>query len=287
MNLGATNIATLKLGSQQVSRVMLGSVEVWANMDADAAAYIAAIEGDGITVSATQKSALDAFYRAGKADGWYSALKRMYLPIWAAATPNARCMVSGMSGSFVGGVTPAAGYVQGNGTNGYLNSGLSYGTAGLSAGSAMIGELVYAAETRSPYNAYNGCGGSGVERFSMGQGTDSEMVFFHPNTTDRHQLAPPQNGIFVGSSTATNARYLMRRNTSGVSSGSSTANHTTNVPNIDIFFMARNSNGAPTFWSNKQLGACFFGTGINLATAEDFTLALKTLWETCTGLTLP
>jgi hypothetical protein len=42
MNLGASAITTLKLGSQQVSRVMLGSVEVWANMDADVAAYVAA-----------------------------------------------------------------------------------------------------------------------------------------------------------------------------------------------------------------------------------------------------
>jgi hypothetical protein len=32
MNLGATNIATLKLGSQQVSRVMLGSAEAWSDI---------------------------------------------------------------------------------------------------------------------------------------------------------------------------------------------------------------------------------------------------------------
>jgi hypothetical protein len=87
-------------------------------LDPDARAYIAAVETAGGTVSATQRTAVSDFYRAGKSAGWYSSIKRLYLPIWASAAPNAIDMIGLTSGTFIGTVTHAAGYAQGDGTTG-------------------------------------------------------------------------------------------------------------------------------------------------------------------------
>jgi hypothetical protein len=284
MNLGATNIATLKLGSQQVSRVMLGSVEVWANMDADAAAYIAAIEGDGITVSATQKSALDAFYKAGKADGWYSALKRMYLPIWAAETPNARCMVSGTSGSFVGGVTHEAGYVVGNGTTGYFEVDTTINPLGISGSNAMLVAAIKTVTTTSA--ALHGLRDAATARFYIGAISSTTQSFRCPVTTTVGDMNIGRSpGVLVGVSAATNLRYLVHDGGTLTDTSASTII----LPNIVPFFMASNNNGSGATWfSNEHHGMYGIGTAPpSIPLAESLQSAVRTLWETCTGLTLP
>jgi hypothetical protein len=51
--------------------------------------------------------------------------------------------------------------------------------------------------------------------------------------------------------------------------------------------MAQNLVGSPSSISTTEFGAFMFGTGITSAQDALCTAALKTLWETCTGLTLP
>jgi hypothetical protein len=287
MNLGATNIATLKLGSQQVSRVMLGSVEVWANMDADAAAYIAAIEGDGITVSATQKSALDAFYKAGKSDGWYSAIKRMYLPIWANETPNARCMVSGTSGAFAGGVTHAAGYVKGDGTSGCFNTNTKPADIGVNSTTGMMSVLVNTLRTPNG-NAYHGCSSGAADRFSLGLDGGNDAWWFHSaNAYQFGQGLPFTVGILIGVTTAETTSFVKSRLSGGVTTKNYSGTSFGPTPDFSAHFMARNVEGIPSFYNNAQHGAFLFGVKMSEADADNLTLALKTLWETCTGLTLP
>lgn len=96
------------------------------------------------TLTKVKLDALDTFIRTGKSDGWYSSIKRMYLPIWAAAAPNAICMTSLTSGTFNGTVTHAAGYVQGDGSTGYFDPGAGSepNTLGMSNASATLFMLV-------------------------------------------------------------------------------------------------------------------------------------------------
>jgi len=56
------------------------------NFDADASAYITLIEGDGVSVSSAQKTAIHTFFKTGKSDGWYSHLKRAYFPVGRSCT---------------------------------------------------------------------------------------------------------------------------------------------------------------------------------------------------------
>jgi len=53
-------------------------------------------------------------------------------------------------------------------------------------------------------------------------------------------------------------------------------------PTVELFAMRSNFAG-----NDGRFG--LFGASLGLTTAQDdaFTLALKNLWETCTGLTLP
>jgi hypothetical protein len=289
MNLGASSIATLKLGSQQVSRVMLGGVEVWANMDPDAAAYIAAIEGDGIAVSATQKSALDAFYKAGKSDGWYSALKRMYLPIWAAATPNARCMVSGTSGSFVGTVAHEAGYVQGGGT-GYCDTGSTCATLGITRTDAygcFLAKTQLAGAAMGARNSVN-------QQFGMQRGATTALwsqIMTNATSGGGLHVVSLGDGNFNGVISHGNlpsGRFASRR--TAASRGEYLTAHTQagTPPTLAIYLMAQNLvDGTPNLLSTTEFGAFMIGAGITAEQDTLCTLALKTLWETCTGLSLP
>jgi hypothetical protein len=108
MNLGSSAIATLKLGSQQVSRVMLGSVEVWANMDADAVAYFDRITAAGSTISAGNKAAVNDFIVGCKADGIWTAIKASCLlagpdDLTGALVPLVGTAPTNVDGNFVAG----------------------------------------------------------------------------------------------------------------------------------------------------------------------------------------
>jgi hypothetical protein len=54
-------------------------------------------------------------------------------------------------------------------------------------------------------------------------------------------------------------------------------------------YMAWNNNGTISSFtpSTVQFGAYGMGLGMTPTQAENFSAGLKTLWETCTGLSLP
>jgi roadblock/LC7 domain-containing protein len=260
-------------------------------LDADAAAYISLVEGAGGTVSGAQSAALDTFYQTGKSEGWYASIKRMYLPIWAVASPNAICMISGISGSFVGGagVTHSSGYVMGNGSTGYFapDAGGSLGTLGISGGDSMMVALSKVTDgtgTTIPC----GLSGAGSERFQIVEdATGSKVQFQCPDFAVTVDFASTLAGVFVGSATATNDRHSSKRTTGAYVTDGNTTSDTSTLPDIVPYFMARNSNGTATLFSEAELGAYGYGTGITDAQVSSLSLAAKDLWEACTGLTLP
>ena len=257
----------------------------WNNTDPDAAAYIAAVVNAGGTVSATQRAAVNDFYRAGKSAGWYSSIKRMYLPIWASAAPNAIDMIGLTSGTFIGTVTYAAGYVQGDGSTGYfqmtgaVSSGLTTSSNGLFAlqltapsGTGLVGlignrnlpsQTLALSRINSTTLRYDTCDGS----------FNSLSVLLNLADTV---------GIFSAQRVNTSVN-IRRRTGSGVASlGGGTVAVGGTYPTVGLFAMRSNFAG-----NDGQFG--LFGASLGLTTAQDdaFTLALKNLWESTTGLTLP
>jgi len=254
-------------------------------LDPDAKAYILAVEAAGATVSGTQRTAINNFYKTGKSDGWYSSLKRMYLPIWGIAAPNAIDMIGLTSGTFVGGVTQGAGFVQGDNSTGYFNTSTALHSVGLNGTQSMHGVL--SLDDIGTDNV--GCFVGNTRMLLVNGATvTSQMVL---NTTTTALLSVSFTGVFVASRTSATSHTLYRRSTASgfQASAENTTTELLNLPNVAPWFAgAANSNGSPLRGTaTGRQGAYFFGDGLTSAQSTNFSLALKNLWETCTGLTLP
>ena len=258
-----------------------------AGIDPDAKAYINTIVSAGATVTSTQRNAINTFYKSAKSGGFYTPIKRFYLPIWGIAAPNAVDLITATSGTFVGGVTHGAGFIQGNGSTGYFNLGVSPQGVGIVPGSSSTFALVYQAQntfnsllaTTPSSNKAQGITRGSATAVQLQAGLNSAI-----NVTDT-----AGTGIYIESETAVNARYLRRRTTSGaVSLATNTTTPTGVYASFNIQALCGQSAANSRYgFSSAQTGG--FGVGLAMTTtqADAFTLAYKTLWETCTGLVLP
>jgi len=254
-------------------------------LDVDAKAYINAIVSAGATVNSTQRTAINNFVKAEKASSRWDSIKRFYLPIWGIASPNAICMKSVTSGTFVNAPTMGAGFVKGNGFSSYFDTGANCVDLGITPGSSHIFALVKAKTNSIAFTTNIG----------VSQASRKILRLVRNNTTDEAaagaQLnggAGTGNGIFIASETATNSRYLAQRNLSGYASRvTSTTSNADQYPSANVFSMSLSNNGTPTQYSEAELGAFGFGLVIPSSAASDYTLNIKNLWETCTGLTIP
>lgn len=257
------------------------------SLDSDAAAYITLLEGDGVSVSGAQKSAIDAFYVSGKSDGWYSKLKRFYFPVWNAAAPSARCLVSSTSGTFSGSISHNSGFVTGNGSNTHFDSGSTPSSMGIVTGDALLLRGIHSDDI-SVHDAFGVAQNSNSASLAMLNFSGGGTTYFRqPSQTAGVNMTEQGSyrGIYIGSSTATNSRFLLKRTTSGTTVVTNTASETTAIYDQNPHFLARR---LPTI-SNRTKGSEFawgLGNGLTQAQAEDCSLAIKTLWETVTGLTL-
>jgi len=255
--------------------------------DSDAASYVSLLRGDGVRLSLAQTAAIDTFYITGKAEGWYSKLKRFYFPVWNAAAPSARCLVSGTSGTFSGTISHNSGFVTGNGVNTHFDTGATPSAMGIVTGDALLLRGIHL-DDDSVHDACGVAQTASAQSLAMLNFQNGGTSYFRqPSNTTGVTMSGQSSyrGIYVGSSTATNARFLLKRTTSGTTVVSSASNDTTAIYNHNPHFLARR---LPTI-SNRTKGSEFawgLGNGLTQAQAEDCSLAIKTLWETVTGLTL-
>lgn len=269
-----------------ISRIMPIATE---SLDPDAAAYIALVEAaKGSAVTSTQRAAIDAFVRGEKSASRWDAIKRLYLPIWGVAAANAICLRSLTSGTFtVSGVTHAAGYVQGDGSTGSFRYDTTAAAVGMSASSGLIFALVYAASsgTGTLCGAMEGT----TYRATLGSGANSVTAELTGSGTAVYGGFAPRDGVLVADRSSTTALATYRRDSAGFSLvDSSTNTETLRAPQIQQTAMCRaRTNTTQDFYVDAKLGAHGIGVGLGAANVEDFTLAQKILWETCTGLTLP
>jgi hypothetical protein len=261
---------------------------VFEGLDPDAEGYIDAVVAAGGAVSGGQRSAINTFYKTGKADGWYSSLKRLYLPIWGVAAANAICMRSLTSGTFVGSVTHGAGFVLSDTTTGYMDTNVGITTLGLSLSSYHFAWLYKASSAKANSYLFGSQSGANVNRM------------FITGTTYTADLSSPTLGRVTGTvasgdrlgiftfSGAASARFLKRRKTSGVTTlGSTTTTITAQPNNVNVAFLALNTSGVVSNFCGEEIGA--FSIGLELTDAQDtaYSLALKNLWEGTTNLVLP
>lgn len=263
-------------------------------LDPDAKAYIAAVETAlSSSITADQKNAINDFFKTGKSAGWYSSIKRLYLPIWADAAANAIDMVTRTSGTFsASGVTHASGYIQGNGSSGYFDPGTSGNlqTLGMSGDNLhyMLGVILGGTTGSVPIGAWDGnadrrcqitdeLSPTSLNRFANPANLVTSTAA--NNDTDR-------TGILIGCSLAFDSRYLLRRKLAGTTIGANSANEVRTIPNAQPFILARNNTGTPSLFYDGQVFAAGYGLKISQSDAGLYSSAIKDLWETASGLTL-
>jgi len=258
--------------------------------DADALAYIAAVESAlGSSITGTQRTAINDFIVAEKAASRYTLLKRLYLPIWGQAAANAIDMISLTSGTFVGGVTHAAGYVQGNGTTGYFNSNLLASASGLTVASGSIFGLVKSQGVLTGNNYICGAldydSGGGCQLYTSSGGINGSYC----DTFDEwvSVYAPNKEGVILFSKQGGNRRTQIRKQAGFTTVTDASYSDIGSLPAYALYFMGLNEQGAASSFSVSQFGSYGIASGYTYAQAESFTLALKTLWEQCSGLSLP
>jgi hypothetical protein len=255
-------------------------------LDPDAKAYIAAVETAGATVSGGQKKAIDTFVKTGKSDGWYSSLKRLYLPIWASAAPNAIDMIGLGSGTFNGTVTHGAGFVQGDGSTGYFDFGVSPSTLAMSTDSLLAVYLNYENGT-AVFKRFIDAHNSGSQTMSTSQNPPTTITLDAGNNSTARLIATSDLTGIILNSRASGTTFIQRRITSGSSTiATATVASAGSMPTNPIYALAR-LQGGYTAGNNNKVGAYGVGLGLSSGNGENYSLALKNLWEGTTGLTLP
>ena len=263
-------------------------------LDPDAAAFIADVEAAlSSSILGFQKTAIDTFIKAGKSDGWWSSIKRLYLPIWADPAANAIDMITRTSGTFpvAGGVTHDAGYVQGNGTTGYFNIGASPAGLGMTTGTGHLSVLVYVADpTTAVFDCFIGAANAGNVGLTEIRDTNADIVsgFIGFGTGVSDAPSTGRNGLYVMNRSSSTSAKCHRRTTSAFATGTTITVAPTAVTTSNLYALGRNADGSLVFPTDARIGA--FGAGLGFAsdaTVAAYTLALKDLWEDCTLLTLP
>jgi len=261
-----------------------------AGLDPDAKAYANAVVATGATVSAAQKNAISDFVKTGKADGWYSSIKRLYLPIWGAASPNAIDIIGLTSGLFIGTLTHGAGFVQGNGTTGFFDIGSTPNALGMSTSGGSAFALVYEQDSRTDTRYFLGqTDGSNRRVFLRQDGSTAISTTLYNAGISVTNSSSARTGVFIGVVNTTSNRYLKRRASSGIAYTTTRTETDANIQSSarNVFAMALNNNGTVASWCDAKMGLYGLGLGFSDSDGNKFTLALKTMWETCTGLTIP
>ena len=261
---------------------------VFEGLDPNAKGYINAVVAAGGTVSGTQKSAINTFVKTGKSDGWYSSLKRLYLPIWGVAAPNAIDMMELGSGTFNGTVTHGAGYVQGDGSTGYFSFLTSLSSLGISSGSALIGCLVKSPSANNAGETMLGVTDLASDSELIRQSTSSNIQGRFTTSGQQINGGNNRDGILTYCAFPDNSRNFRRRSSSGAASlGTSAGEAAFVLEELEMFALCRNGSGSANEFTAAQMGAYFATLGMDVTTTDAFTLALKNLWEGATNLVLP
>ncbi len=279
-----------------VARPIESSLTGSSSGDPDANAYIALLEGDGVSVSDAQKIAIDTFYVTGKSDGWYTSLKRFYLPIWGAAAPNARCLVSSTSGTFQGSFTHTTGYAHPTAASSANRFNTGYKLLDdLTIEDGCLMALAYddTAPTTGGINAANktiiGSGSITSTSIRINTGNSStkpKAVWLGVN----EETLPINSSHGVMLSNRKGGDTSLSRRDGSVfhddsTTGALTGTYNNNFP-IIAFGSSSSSAGAGGQATNSKGGAFGISEGLDATDRAAYTLAIKNLWETCSGLTL-
>jgi hypothetical protein len=259
--------------------------------DPDARLYLGLVESaTGTATTGTQRKAISDFIEAEKTASRWDLLKRIYLPIWGNAAANAICLKSRASGTFVGTVTHGAGFVQGDGSTGYFDMGVTPNGAGLSHGD----EFYFGSQLTDSGQFTSAVLGASTSLAGFIRLDFSTVNTFRSRSRANNISITPGSvqrirSILAINSAALNDRkaYILRNGSILASASNTTTETLTTLPSDNIFTMARNGSGSAADFHSGQIP--FYGMSRSLssdAEIEAFSLNLQNCWQSLTGQTL-
>jgi len=262
--------------------------------DTDAILYIADVEAAlGTTIeialpSATNpKRIISDFIKAEKAASRWSLHKWLNLTIFNNSAASSIDMVARNVGQFaLSGVTHAAGYVQGNGTSGYFDTLINWNTFA-TVDNATIGTINLTGHG-SPNMTSIGVGAAGATVISVGSQNSGLIPTAAWAGAGIIRGAIDTNGIQMASRSGGVTR-MIRRSASGITEDTNSAALTGSAVNAPITLMCRRTAAGANFtqYSNAQIGGGIISLGMDSTQLAAYSLSLKNLYESLTGLTLP
>lgn len=261
---------------------MTGLIDPWSGLlvtgggvsyDAATTAWVNAVVAAGGAVSATQKGYVDTLIVALKAHSLFSIIDALWLHGGESDAKQATIDIVNLHAATVNGtVTLAAGGYTGNGTTGYINTGINTSTLGgnYTRNSASFGTYIRTSRTTSSAFCAIGAFQTSDVRF-YGRSVLSNILYsVNQGGVDQVANANAQ-GSYVASRTASNANAVYRN-------GSSLATNTdasSALSPSNMFLFAYSASGTPTDLSTDQHAASFIAGGFDATQAANFSSDLN------------
>jgi len=241
-----------------------------------------------VSITPARQSAIDEFYKKGAREAWAGKLRSLFLPWWGAESPNQLDWVTLTDGAFVGGVTHAATHFAGNGTSGYLNTGVQPAAVGLTPGNGWLGSITLTASSNEQY-------------LGIINGATQQCTLRHTSMTVTTDYADGSSGrwVITVSDAAKRTGIISFHRRDGVRTvarrglsdrevlGTESAAAAGPLPAFPMFYGARNNAGTADQFTTQQLAGCWLGVDVSDLQDSQFTAALQTLWSKCVSGVLP
>ena len=242
--------------------------------DADAAAYIAAVEAaDGQALETAVKDAINAFVVGCKTDGTWNAIKASCILAGARTLAGALVPLVGAAPTNVG--FPAGSYnrktgLLGNGASYYLDSNRNNNAD--PQNSQHMACWVSSAPVGGTFPMYIGTGDTIAGTNNLGVGRASNFIFARSRsgTADTIASAGTSTG-FIGTNRASSASYVIR-----VNNANTTFSGTSDLPlnRSLLVFAVTNNGGSPDLYSSARLALYSIGESLDLALLDARVAAL-------------
>jgi hypothetical protein len=230
-----------------------------------------------MSMTLTKINALDAFIKGEKTAGRWDSIKRLYLPIWESAAPNAICMKSLTSGTFSGAMTHAVKGVYATNIAGNMNTNTNLGALGITNTSYHFALLMPdgAEENESIPFSVNNTSNLNSIYISWNDGFSSlrimDQTFYGGIVTNLPSI------MTTGNDSAAGNIYFKERLSGSTGVDTIEGSVTRPFPSANLFMIGLNNISFGSM--NKPIGA--FSASTELSSAQDtaYTTALRNLYS--------
>jgi hypothetical protein len=243
--------------------------------DIDAQAFFDRVTAAGGTLSATEQLAIDTLVKQMKLDGIWTKMKAVYPMVGASAAACAQNLKSAsFTGVFNGGWTFASTGVQGNGTNGYMNTGFN-SSIEVALNSHAYG--IYLPDNYSSATVFQELGAYGPADFgTLLYSNLNGQSYNRVHSNEWNGIYNSNNGFIVSSRTASN---VTRNYLNGIFKVQS-PELSTFASTFNYYIAARGNGLSGVLFSPKLISFVFLSDGLTDDNADKCYAAVQAFQTT-------